>query len=190
MKKEDGYFITVVILLVVIIISSIAVIINRKILGQKLQSLTGVNPFLDYNPMVNTDIKRNNPLNIRHSGSFNWVGEDTTIPAGSFASFDTLDNGIRAAIQNLHTYVTKDGANTIKSIIARWAPPSDNNDDVAYEKVVMEQLTPLYPGLTSDTVLTGNYSQLALIAWAMSAMEQGYSHQPDKQLFINEGNKL
>lgn len=173
---------TIVIALAIIIVLSLFIIIERKRIGQKLQALTGINPFIDY---MNANIKNNNPLNIRHNASFNWVGENANVVAPNFAQFDTIENGIRAAITNLHTYVTRDGANTIEKIVARWAPPSDNNDDASYVDVVMSQLNETYPDLTSTTILDGNYQQLALIAWAMSAVEQGFKNQPAKQLFIN-----
>lgn len=184
MKKET-YTSIVIVLSVIIIVSVITIVVNRKKIGQKIQAATGVNPFKDYNMTTPTgSVPNNNPLNIRHSSAFTWKGEDPTVANGAFAKFDTIQDGIRAAIINLHTYVTKEGVNTIKGIIAKWAPPTDNNDDTAYETVVMNQLADIYPNLSSTDVIDGNYPQLAIIAWAMSGMEQGFKHQPSKDLFI------
>lgn len=186
---DNAYKATITTLILVIIASVVAIIVNRKKIGQKIQAATGVNPFLDISTTPKGTTMNNNPLNIRHSSSFTWQGEDASVKDGDFSKFDTLEHGERAAIINLHTYVTKEGINTIRSIIAKWAPPTDNNDDVAYETVVMKQLADIYPSLSVTDVIDGNYSQLAMIAWAMSGMEQGYAHQPSKQSFIDVQQK-
>lgn len=179
---------TIIIILSIIIVLSVTTIINKRWIGQRIQSLTGTNPFIDYMPYATS--KYNNPLNIRHSSSNKWMGEIVTPETknGDYARFDTLEHGIRAAIINLHTYVTHENANTINKIINKWAPASDGNDPSSYEKIVMEQLTKIYPSLTSTTVLDGNYAQLAIIAWAMAKVEDG-KYQPAQQTFIDVQKK-
>lgn len=69
-------------------------------------------------------IRNNNPLNIRISGD-NWqgaVGDD-----GSFVQFETPEKGIRAAARILKNYRDKYGLSSINEIIARWAPPNEND---------------------------------------------------------------
>lgn len=184
-KKQ--YTITIVVLIIIIALSTF-VIINKRSLGQKIQSLTGINPFIDY---MSSSIKNNNPLNIRHNDTIHWIGETfyNGERNGDFARFDSLENGIRAAIVNLHSYITIHNTNTIRTIIERWAPSSDDNDDSAYEQTVMSQLNKIYPSLTSTTTLSGDYAQLANIAWAMSAVEQGFKNQPPQQSFIDVQQK-
>lgn len=68
---------------------------------------------------------KNNPFNIRR-GSSHWLGSISN-QGDQFESFDTLEHGIRAFFIILRTYSTKYGRNTIRSIITRFAPPSENN---------------------------------------------------------------
>jgi hypothetical protein len=69
-------------------------------------------------------IKRNNPGNIR-PGNAPWrgvIGE-----SNNFVEFVDLPHGIRAMIINLHTYMFTHKLRTIRSIVTRWAPPSEND---------------------------------------------------------------
>lgn len=182
---NKGTIITIGAIAVVLIIITYTALndsLRRKI-GQKIQASTGFNPYTDIITM--STVKRNNPLNIRHTKAFSWQGEITTgVNDGDFAQFDTLEHGIRAAIVNLHTYITKDSVNTIHDIINKWAPPIEN-DDVSYEETVMKQL----PELNANDTLDGNYPQLAQLAWAMSAVELGFKNQPSKDTFISVQQK-
>lgn len=76
-------------------------------------------------------IRNNNPGNIRADGT-KWkglVGDD-----GSFCKFDKPENGIRAIARILATYKAR-GIKTVRQIIARWAPPNEN-DTEAYIRSV------------------------------------------------------
>lgn len=67
----------------------------------------------------------NNPGNIRLSRTA-WQGE----VKGSdpdFVTFDLPESGIRAMAKVLLNYQTIHGLRTVEAIIARWAPPSENN---------------------------------------------------------------
>jgi hypothetical protein len=71
--------------------------------------------------------RNNNPGNIRISAN-TWFGK---IPLAQntdrvFEQFDTVQNGIRAIGKLLITYFTKYGANTVRAIITRYAPPTEN----------------------------------------------------------------
>lgn len=111
------------------------------------------------------DIKRNNPGNIRKAKSFVWQGEQPGTEVGQFVTFATLQDGYRAMIKLLSTYVTKK-YNTLSKIINRWAPASDNNTPAAYIKFVSEKT-----GIAPGEVVTG--AQLPAIAYAMSFVEHG-----------------
>ena len=68
--------------------------------------------------------RNNNPGNIRLSAS-KWVGQiDGTDPA--FVTFDTPENGIRALAKLLKNYQTNYGLRTVRAIINRYAPPTEN----------------------------------------------------------------
>lgn len=70
---------------------------------------------------------KNNPFNIR-KGSSRWLGSISK-QGDKFESFDTLEHGIRAFFIIMRSYSIKYGRNTIRSIITRFAPPSENNVD-------------------------------------------------------------
>ena len=85
--------------------------------------------------MKTLGIRNNNPLNIRR-GKSGWKGEVRlgTPPNGGdrgglFCRFVSIEWGIRAAFVLLHTYATKYGANCIRDIISKWAPPTENNTE-------------------------------------------------------------
>ena len=72
-------------------------------------------------------LRNNNPGNIKLS-STPWKGK---IPPGentdgTFEQFKTMDYGTRAMIKVLQTYYTRYGLNTIKTLLARYAPNSEN----------------------------------------------------------------
>jgi hypothetical protein len=66
----------------------------------------------------------NNPYNIRQydQGFLGESGEDS-----GFVSFEDPMYGVRAADRVLTTYGTKRGINTIRGLINRFAPPSEND---------------------------------------------------------------
>lgn len=61
----------------------------------------------------------NNPGNLRASPT-------------SFQQFGSVEEGIKAADNNLAIYGTKYGISTLADVIKRWAPKSDNNDTEGY----------------------------------------------------------
>lgn len=75
-------------------------------------------------------IRNNNPLNIRKGN--NWKGERQHQSDPSFEEFESLQMGLRAGFIILRNYqrtslAPKMRANTIRKIINRWAPASENN---------------------------------------------------------------
>jgi len=66
---------------------------------------------------------QNNPGNIRYNPDIQGViGNDN-----GFSEFDSLANGIRAIWVVLNTYRNSYGLKTIRQIINRYAPGSENN---------------------------------------------------------------
>lgn len=108
---------------------------------------------------------KNNPLNIRFVSRNKWRG--LTGCDHGFCTFDTLEHGYRAAgILLLRTYRKKD-CYTIRSIIKRFAPASENPTE-AYISFVCAKT-----GFSADKVLS-SYGHYASVLWAMSAFEQGH----------------
>ncbi|WP_417437556.1 virion protein [Idiomarina abyssalis] len=71
-------------------------------------------------------IRNNNPLNIEENGTA-WEGKAGD--DGRFVVFSSPLYGIRAAARILRTYASKYQLNTISGIVARWAPPVENDTD-------------------------------------------------------------
>ncbi|MDR1729094.1 MAG: structural protein P5 [Prevotellaceae bacterium] len=111
-------------------------------------------------------IRNNNPLNLRHSRD-TFKGEKVSTDK-DFEQYESIEYGYRAAFVTLHTYLVKYGCNTIEKIIARFAPPNENNTQ-AYIAAVVK-----YSGVAADEALTvtsgGKY---ILIVSAMSFVENG-----------------
>ncbi len=70
-------------------------------------------------------IRNNNPGNIRHGGS-QWQGMSAEQTDTDFVQFDDPVYGIRALAKLLQNYQRFYELNTIREIINRWAPPSEN----------------------------------------------------------------
>jgi hypothetical protein len=68
--------------------------------------------------------RNNNPGNIRLSASA-WRGKVQSRDP-EFETFDAPSNGIRALAKLLLAYQCRHGCRTVRQIIERWAPPSEN----------------------------------------------------------------
>lgn len=83
-------------------------------------------------------LRNNNPLNIRHSAD-RWQGAKTKQTDPSFVQFESMAYGYRAAWKVLDTYWKRfeqeQRAYNVRNIIARWAPP-DENDTESYIRTV------------------------------------------------------
>ena len=72
-------------------------------------------------------LRNNNPLNIRRSKD-HWMGLSKTQGDRSFCQFESMEYGWRAAFYLLtRTYYHKYRLYTIRSIVSKWAPASENN---------------------------------------------------------------
>lgn len=118
-------------------------------------------------------IRNNNPLNIRRNGT-KWEGLSPVQEDKSFFQFRTMAYGYRAAIKTIHTYFNKYGLKTIRRIIHRWAPPSEN-DTETYINVVA-----LRSGISPDAEINVyDLRQMIAVVSAMSYMENGI--EPDEE---------
>lgn len=81
--------------------------------------------------------RNNNPGNVNFiepPHNFNGQVGIEIIPPGidetpRFGRYDSTFNGIRAMAELLIIYQRKDGCDTIRKIITRWAPAAENSDD-------------------------------------------------------------
>ncbi len=85
-------------------------------------------------------LKNNNPGNIRNSVTAHWQGEVKTECKGdaSFEEFESIDYGYRALIKLLQNYIRLHNCRTLKEIICRYAPPSENNTAGYVQRVCRE----------------------------------------------------
>ena len=108
-------------------------------------------------------IARNNIFNIRANGA-KWVGQ--TGANKGFAEFDTQEHAIRAWLVLMRTYRRKHGLTTIRDIINRFAPPTENNT----EKYVRYCCTVTLKGSTEPITNKATYY---VLGQAMARMETG-----------------
>lgn len=111
--------------------------------------------------------RNNNPLNIRKNAANAWKGKVVPGTDPLFEQFITMAYGYRAALYLLRKYIGQ-GHNTIRKIINKWAPPSENNTSSYVANVASRS------GIGADTILSRTDQQsLCKIAWAMAWSENG-----------------
>jgi hypothetical protein len=119
--------------------------------------------------------RNNNPGNIRISANA-WKGKIpvTQNTDKSFEQFDTVQNGIRALGKLLIGYAKNYGLNTIRGIISRYAPPTENVTD-AYVKAVANEMN-----ITPDSKITlTNPTTLFFLVKAIIRHENGRVYYND-----------
>lgn len=129
--------------------------------------------------MTTRGVRNRNPGNIDYVPANKWRGQLPPDPAieKRFARFDTPENGIRALGKLLLTYQDKHGLKTVKEIISRWAPSSEN-DTGAYVRAV-EASTGTPPGAEVDLHSVDTMS--AFVAAIIRHENAGYAY-PDAVL--------
>jgi len=137
-------------------------------------------------------IRNNNPLNIRRSAD-RWEGTAATQTDKSFVQFKTMAYGFRAAWKVLESYwkyhhdLCK--AFNVRNIIARWAPPTENNTD-AYIRTVLG-CTGLGGNESFSQPSRGiGYERLELLVRGMAAVECGIPYKEVDVQAIREGFDL
>ena len=137
-------------------------------------------------------LRNNNPLNIRHSAD-RWQGARKVQTDPSFVQLKTMAYGYRAAWRTLQTYYERfcmqSKPFTVRNIIERWAPPSEN-DTEAYIRTVLrlsgiggkENLLP--PANASS------YGRLSKLIGSMTVMENGIRMNQVDEEAIAEGYRL
>jgi len=86
--------------------------------------------------MLPRGIRNHNPLNIRRTGKDQWKGMAEVQSDRAFCQFKSLEYGWRAAFYLLtRTYYHKYRLYTIRGIITRWAPSSENDTRAYIENV-------------------------------------------------------
>lgn len=108
-----------------------------------------------------------NPGNIR-LGMIIWVGEIRPSQDKEFCQFTSMAYGYRALLRLLQNYRRIYGLNTVKEMIERWAPSSENNTNAYILSVCQELQVP-------STYIIDVYDRdsLCALAAAISKHENG-----------------
>lgn len=112
-------------------------------------------------------LRNNNPGNIRNSSTV-WQGEVRPSGDRDFKQFQSMAYGYRAMIKLLQNYSRLNGCHTLRTMVSRWAPPSEN-DTRSYISTVAK-LTGLDP---DDRVDVDDRDTMCGLAAAMSQVENG-----------------
>lgn len=108
-----------------------------------------------------------NPGNIRRS-KVRYRGEVRPSRDPDFKQFETLAWGYRAIFVLLDTYRIRYGLDTIRGMISRWAPPSENHTDLYIRAVAADT------GIDPDEPLdTRDAGMMIPLAAAISRVENG-----------------
>ena len=136
--------------------------------------------------------RNNNPLNIRHSAD-RWQGARGEQTDKSFVQFESMAYGYRAVWKTLESYWkhfhrTHQPYN-VKNIIARWAPPAENNTQ-AYIRTVL-RLTSLGGNERLPQPSRGlDVSRLECLIAAMTVVECGVAYKDVDTQAIRDGYRL
>ena len=121
-------------------------------------------------------LRNNNPGNIRKAPGVTWLGQAAEQTDPAFVVFSSPEYGIRALARVLRTYGRSYGLTTVRGIIARWAPPAEN-DTAAYQAAVARAL-----GVGLDTPLELAGEQLEELVAAIIRHENGVNPYPRELL--------
>ncbi|MDX7987665.1 structural protein [Xenorhabdus sp. 12] len=117
-------------------------------------------------------IRNHNPGNIRHGDQWQGLRDTQTDP--DFCQFIAPEWGIRAMLKILRNYERKYGYNTIRQMIARWAPPNEN-DTEGYIAYVCGKV-----GIASSVVIdVDNEPTMRKVVKAIIQMENGQQPYSD-----------
>lgn len=112
-------------------------------------------------------LSNNNPGNIRISGT-KYQGEIQPSKDRAFKQFESMAYGYRAMFMLLYTYQKRHGLRTIRQMISRWAPPTENFTENYIRYVA--QWSEIGTDIGIDTMTK---STMVPIVAAMSRMENG-----------------
>ena len=108
-----------------------------------------------------------NPGNIRQSRS-NFKGEVRPSRDSAFKQFESMAYGYRAMFVLLNSYHKRYGLTTIREMISRWAPPTENFTE-GYIRFVAER-----SGIAADVEVDSRSERdMVPIVAAMSEIENG-----------------
>lgn len=130
-------------------------------------------------------ISNSNPGNIRESDNdrTQWVGERPTNDDKAFEEFVSPEYGIRALAKILMNYRTRYGLKTIRQIISRWAPATENDTEAYIQSVSKTTYSP-------DMVMTDVQFAIVMPALLKAIIMHENGQQPYSDETINNAIAL
>ena len=127
--------------------------------------------------------RNHNPGNIRENKriDYDWEGEARADSDGEFEEFDSPEFGIRAMARILKVYNTRHQLKSVRGMINRWAPPSEN-DTEAYIRAVCLRM-----GVKSSTRMDLNNNAVAMQSLIKSIIHHELGCQPYSDELIDIG---
>jgi hypothetical protein len=119
-------------------------------------------------------IRNLNPGNIRKNSANKWQGLADIQPDNEFCTFQDMPYGIRAMARLLINYQDKKDANTVRELVGRYAPPSENNTQGYVNSVCNYMTDRLEEHIDAITKInTHDYYTLRALIEAMVQVENG-----------------
>jgi hypothetical protein len=84
--------------------------------------------------------RNNNPCNVRQVAGVHWRGERAQDDDPAFEEFESSRMGIRCAAKVFLAYQRKHHLQTVRQLITRWAPGTEN-DTESYVRDVAKRLS-------------------------------------------------
>ena len=117
--------------------------------------------------MISRGLRNNNPGNIRRS-KIRYEGEVRPSRDREFKEFSSMAYGYRAMFVLLHSYNRRYGLNSIRGMLNRYAPPTENFTE-GYIRFVASRT-----GIDANTIInTLCERDMVAIVRAMSEIENG-----------------
>lgn len=138
-------------------------------------------------------LRNNNPLNIRH-GQSKWQGTHPEKTDKDFVCYMSKAYGYRAGWKILQTYynqfVKEQKPFCVRTIIKRWAPPSDGNNTEGYirQVVTLARIGGLQRLPSPDSEFGFYY--LHKVVMAMTCVENGIKPEEVPVSAILQGYQL
>lgn len=126
-------------------------------------------------------LDNNNPGNIRRS-RVRYKGERVPSSDPEFRQFESVEWGYRAIFMLLYTYYLRHGCRTLRQMIDRYAPPSENPTS-AYLRFVAER-----SGVMPDYVI--DITNRALMIEIVSAISYFENGVPAERAAVERGWEL
>lgn len=162
--KKQWVWLVIAILIVILIL----VIYSDTVIAEYTMATTTQQKSFLNDATKGRNVRNNNPGNLRDSPE-KWRGQipSVTDADGSFKQFSSWIWGVRALVKLLKNYITVNGRDTIREIVAAYAPQGDGNNHEATYRAILRK----YTGKTDDEVLTVSKELLWQLSQGVFYME-------------------